>query len=81
MSNVNATTSTNPDDIWCFEFKTSESGFQYYVEVVHTHKHHYTGELMRYVRMDTVSFGKSESFYDFLDEEEWAKILSERVVQ
>ena len=69
------------NDIWCFEFKTSNPDFQYYVEVVHTHKHHFTGETMRYVRMDHVSFGKSESFYEFLNEAEWDEILSKRVVK
>lgn len=81
MTNIKTCNIAKPEDIWSFEFRTTNPDFQYYVEVVHTHKHHFTGEIMRYVRMDHISFGKSETFYDFLNEEEWADILSRRIVR
>lgn len=80
MSNTNNVLGINPDNVWSFEFKTSNPDFQYHVEVLQTHRHHFTGELMRYVRMDHIGFGKAESFFDYLNEKEWADILSKRTV-
>ena len=78
MDNTTEKTTEQPKDIYCFEMMVP-NGTKIYIEVVNTCKHHYTGETMRYCRFDVIDDGKSESWYEFVNETKWIDLLSRRV--
>lgn len=70
----------NINDIWCIEIADEYSGRDY-LEVVNTHRHHYTGEIMRYIRRDWVDPLTKESVttYEYYNETEWEELVSKRI--
>lgn len=69
-------------DIWNFEVKTKEIYIlREYITVMHTCKHYYTGETMRYIRRDYVADVTRQSYseYEFVNESQWKQLLERRI--
>lgn len=78
MSNISNIFENDP---WWFEIEDEYSGRDW-IEVIDTHRHHYTGEIMHYIRRDWVDRNTKEavSSYDYYNETEWQELLSRRIV-
>lgn len=65
-----------------FEICDRSVPFRRFITVLDTFKHHYTGDTMRYIRIETrgaVGAGGSLVVYETVDEERWNQLRKRRV--
>ena len=78
---MNKQTTPQPVAIWSFEI-VDQNGIKQFIQVVNRCLHYYTGETMRYIRRHYVEQdGRSVCVYEFVNEAEWANLLTMRVVE
>lgn len=69
-------------DIWSLEVKPDqEHVLCEYIIVMNTCRHHYTGEMMRYIRRDYIADLTNQSYseYEFVNEAQWEALLARRI--